>query len=121
MNKLEQDLREDYGESEPTNAEIQARHDEEQADETNRLQKGRAYRKAHKDRGILLTRNKELEATITASAGLSCPNCENDGCIPEQDGRGEWYPTQCEFCYVVEDSVFNRKALLDNQSGDKGE
>ena len=52
----------------------------------------------------LVDRAEQLEA----SNGLSCPNCDNSGVIPEQDERGEWYPTQCEFCYTVKDSVFNR-------------
>ena len=53
----------------------------------------------------------ELEAQVAASAGLSCPNCDNEGFTSEQGGSGEWYQCQCEFCYTVKDSVFNRKVL----------
>lgn len=46
---------------EPTTEQIQERHDGEQCDETNRLQKGRAYQLAHADRGLLLSRLKDTE------------------------------------------------------------
>ena len=44
--------------------EIRERHDEETKDETNGLQKGRAYRIAHQDRGYLLERITELEREL---------------------------------------------------------
>ena len=50
----------------------------------------------------------ERESLLKVSGGLKCPNCDDTGAIPRQDGYGEWYPEQCEFCYTVEDSIFNR-------------
>lgn len=56
-----------------------------------------------------LEQGDTLNKQVAASNGLSCPNCDNEGFIPEQDGFGEWYKQQCEFCHTVKDSVFNRK------------
>ena len=57
----------------------------------------------------------DLQHMIKISEGLSCPNCENKGFTPEQDGFGNWYQEQCEFCYTVKDSVFNRQQSLEQK------
>ena len=49
-----------------------------------------------------------LERDVGVSGGLKCPNCDDVGFSAEQDGQGEWYQEQCEFCCTVEQSVFNR-------------
>jgi hypothetical protein len=36
-----------------------------------------------------------------------CPNCENVGWYARQVSDDEYEQEQCEFCYTVEDSVFN--------------
>jgi len=43
--------------------------------------------------------------------GQECPNpaCGNTGGFPVPDGRGGWEECQCEFCWTVEDSVFNQR------------
>ncbi len=45
---------------------------------------------------------------IEVSAGLKCPNCDDEGFTVEPDGGGEAQQIQCEFCYTVPDSVFIR-------------
>ena len=54
-----------------------------------------------------------MSAYEAAKANLNkavlCPDCDNTGCIPIQIAEGEWEPMQCEFCYCVEDSLFNRR------------
>ena len=61
----------------------------------------------------------ELKQQIATSLGLKCPNCDDVGFTVEdvQDvsmglgGHGETLEQeQCEFCYAVPDSVFNRRA-----------
>lgn len=53
---------------------------------------------------------RRLIKDVKASAGLKCPNCSDvgyytvcDGDFPEQ--------VQCEFCYTVVDSIFNRNCV----------
>jgi hypothetical protein len=53
-------------------------------------------------------RIKELEGWIAASDGLQCPSCDNTGGYPRQISEHEVVEEQCEFCWVVDDSVFNR-------------
>ena len=67
--------------------------------------------------GLLQERIKVLEDVLAASGGLKCPNCDDEGFTPEQDGRGEWYQEQCEFCYTVKDSIFNRAIAAADPSG----
>ncbi len=64
----------------------------------------------------LLEENARLEALereVEVSGGLKCPNCNDEGFTAEQDGRGEWYQEQCEFCCTVEQSVFNRTIVTE--------
>ena len=49
-----------------------------------------------------------LRHNIKISGGLKCPNCDDEGYTPEQDGYGYWYQQQCEFCYSIPDSIFER-------------
>ena len=44
------------------------------------------------------------------------PSCQNDGCIPHQIADDEWEAEQCEFCYTVEDSLFNVRNSTPKQS-----
>ena len=66
-------------------------------------------RKREKDR--LRERLRELQEHVAASAGLQCPNtdCNNQGWYPQQVGDDEFEQVQCEFCCVVDDSIFNRE------------
>lgn len=57
----------------------------------------------------LTTEVSELKDFIAASGGLKCRNCDDEGWYPMQVGDDEWEQVQCEFCYVVDDSIFNRK------------
>ena len=49
-----------------------------------------------------------LRALVATSGGLKCPNCPDEGFTGEQDGHGDWYQLQCEWCYTIHDSVFRR-------------
>ena len=52
---------------------------------------------------------KLLKEDIAASRGLKCPNCEDSGGFPGYDGFGQVVQQQCEFCWTVTDSIFNRR------------
>lgn len=54
-----------------------------------------------------------LTQMVETSGGLKCPNCADEGFTAEQDGRGEWYQEQCEFCCTVAESVFNRSRIAE--------
>jgi hypothetical protein len=54
------------------------------------------------------TEYSELQSWVAASAGLKCPNCNDSGGYPRQISEDEVVEEQCEFCWVVEDSIFNR-------------
>lgn len=51
---------------------------------------------------------ESLEEGIRISAGLKCPNCDDVGFIPVQVSEDHFEQEQCEFCYTIPDSVFNR-------------
>jgi hypothetical protein len=51
---------------------------------------------------------KQLKEEIVLSRGLKCPNCDDTGGFPNYDSHGEIYQCQCQFCYEVKDSIFNR-------------
>ena len=58
---------------------------------------------------------RKLQAKITEltewngiSIGLKCPACDDVGWYVAFSGEQE----QCEFCYTCPDSIFNRKAAL---------
>ena len=51
---------------------------------------------------------KELEGNIKVSGGLKCPSCDDTGIIAVGDNSFGWEQQQCEFCYTVPDSIFNR-------------
>ena len=60
-------------------------------------------------------RIKELKAEVDEltewngiSIGLKCPACDDVGWYVAFSGEQE----QCEFCYTCPDSIFNRKAAL---------
>jgi len=42
------------------------------------------------------------------------PNCNNQGWYAVEDGYGGWEQAQCEFCYTVENSMFNYKKRQEN-------
>jgi hypothetical protein len=50
---------------------------------------------------------------------LLCPNphCGDNGYFPVEDGYGGWEQCQCEFCYTVENSLFNYKSKKEIQNG----
>jgi len=50
-----------------------------------------------------------LEAMKNLLNAKQCPNCRNIGEYAEADKDGDPYPCQCEWCYTVENSIFNRK------------
>ena len=60
---------------------------------------------------------------IPKSEWKDCPNCDNSGVIAhpviQVDAYGrpyrDWEPEQCEFCYTVEESVFNQEYLRENE------
>ena len=41
-----------------------------------------------------------------------CNTCDNSGCYPTRDRKGEPEPTQCEFCYTSPESLFNAKQAI---------
>lgn len=55
---------------------------------------------------------RALIRDVEASDGLKCPNsgCGDQGFIPRQVSEDDWEQEQCEFCYTVPDSIFNRLA-----------
>ena len=61
---------------------------------------------------------RRLVKDVEASAGLKCPNCDDVGWYSGSylDGGGEEAEEQiqCEFCYTVADSIFNRKNNADS-------
>ena len=59
-----------------------------------------------------------LEEAVALSAGLKCPDpdCADQGFTVEPDGHGDWYQCQCEFCWTVEDSLFNRRRRDSDQN-----
>ena len=64
---------------------------------------------------------KETNAEeICAGKVLLCPNpsCGDEGYYPVEDGYGGWEQCQCEFCYTVENSMFNYK---ESHKATKGE
>jgi len=70
----------------------------------------RAYNKSlFQDIETLEKEYQKLEGLIQISGGLKCPNCNDEGFTPEQDGFGNWYQQQCQFCWEMADSVFNRR------------
>lgn len=67
-----------------------------------------------------------LAHDVRASAGLKCPNCNDEGFTVEATSHTRWVDdpndgepvavdeqelvqVQCEFCYTIPDSVFNRR------------
>ena len=58
-----------------------------------------------------LAEAQELRSFVAASAGLECPNreCDNKGWYAQQISDDEAEQVQCEFCYAVDDSIFNRR------------
>lgn len=60
---------------------------------------------------------RRLVKDVQASGGLKCPNCDDEGFTVEAepcigyDGEEdlECVQVQCEFCYTVPDSIFNRR------------
>lgn len=48
---------------------------------------------------------KEIE--FLSIKGQHCPNCPDQGWYAIQNRNGDPEQEQCEFCYTVEDSVFN--------------
>lgn len=45
--------------------------------------------------------NKKQEKEFDKLLPCIQSGCSNDGIIPEQDGEGDWQPTQCEYCCKV--------------------
>lgn len=68
---------------------------------------GLASRLGGDDAPILLSMAEVLSA-VAGSAGIKCPNCNDQGFTPRQIDDDEWEQEQCEFCYCVSESVFNR-------------
>ena len=64
------------------------------------------------------TRLEWLEHWIDIAGGISCPNCGNVGYTVYALPDGEPAMEQCEFCYVCEDSVFNRLKTSGKEEGD---
>ena len=60
-----------------------------------------------KTRRELQARIAELEGWIKIAGGIKCPNCNDEGFNPVDDGYGGWQQEQCEFCYTCPDSMFN--------------
>ena len=56
---------------------------------------------------------RALIRDVEASAGLKCPNCDDVGFTVEQNtshfNEEDFVQVQCEFCYTVPDSIFNRR------------
>jgi hypothetical protein len=67
-------------------------------------------RNRQRQRENLRAKLRDLEGNVAASAGLKCPNtgCNDTGCIDRQVGDDDWEQEQCEFCWCVDDSIFNR-------------
>lgn len=61
---------------------------------------------------------ERLRGNIAASGGLQCPNsgCNNQGWYPQQIADDEWEQVQCEFCYCVDDSVYERTCAAEDKS-----
>lgn len=55
-----------------------------------------------------------LSKRVELSTGLDCPNCDNVGYTPHQTSDNDWEQEQCEFCYEVPESVFNRMLALNS-------
>jgi len=63
------------------------------------------------------------EKKVPKEEWKSCPNCDNSGVIArpvmQMDAYGreykDWEPEQCEFCWTVEESVFNQTKIRGNQ------
>ena len=70
----------------------------------------------------LKDRIKVLEDDLSVSGGLKCPNCNDVGWFTESymDHRGDECPEQiqCEFCYTVKDSIFNRATAAAENEGE---
>ena len=58
-------------------------------------------------------RVEELEGWTKVSLGLKCPSCDDVGWFPVKTDYDEWEQQQCEFCYTVHDSIFNRRQAAD--------
>ena len=58
---------------------------------------------------------ERLEGEVKMSGGLKCPSCEDIGWYPVQTDFDEWEQQQCEFCYTIDGSIFNRRAALDKE------
>lgn len=59
-----------------------------------------------------------LPEQVAISLGLKCPNCDDVGWyLGVCDGDAQ--QIQCEFCYTVEDSVFNVRKRLEAKDDDK--
>ena len=67
--------------------------------------------------------NKEQEEKFDKLLPCVMSGCSNDGIIPEQDGEGDWQPSQCEYCYKVRFPVkdFINKLLKEEREEIQGD
>lgn len=70
-----------------------------------------------------LEQSQERLSWVDMSPGLKCPSCDDTGGFPVDDGHGGCEEQQCEFCWVVDDSIFNKSrkalALVKDAAGDR--
>ncbi len=59
---------------------------------------------------------RSLIRDVETSGGLKCPSCDDEGFTVVQVGEDDWEQEQCEFCYTVPDSIFNRTTDHDERT-----
>lgn len=60
------------------------------------------------------SREKLIKVVNTANGeSIKCPICDDTGCWASRNEDGDPEPNQCEHCYTVPNSIFNRNLLLD--------
>ena len=68
----------------------------------------------------VLERLQERISWIDMSPGLKCPNCNDTGGYAIDDGHDGCQEEQCEFCWVVDDSIFNKSRRATETVGESG-
>jgi len=77
-------------------------------DLVKRLRNGKSLTFAHFTMYEAADEIERMTSELDTSAGLKCPNCDDVGWYPNQISDDDWEQVQCEFCYTIKDSVFNR-------------